>query len=63
MLSALVPRAQVAEAVGLNTLQFITGQIVGPIIATLVLASGGYAWAVAINAATFVGPILAMAYL
>jgi MFS family permease len=63
ILPALVPRAQLAEAVGLNTLQFITGQIAGPIIATLLLATGGYAWAFAINAATFVGPILAMLYL
>jgi len=63
ILPALVPRAQLAEAVGLNTLQFITGQIAGPILATVILASGGYAWAFGINAATFVGPILAMAYL
>lgn len=63
ILPALVPRALLAEAVGLNTLQFITGQIGGPILTTVVLATGGYAWAFAINAATFVGPILAMAYL
>ncbi len=63
ILPALVPRAQLAEAVGLNTLQFIVGQIGGPILTTVVLATGGYAWAFAINAATFVGPILAMAYL
>ena len=63
ILPALVPRSQLAEAVGLNTLQFIVGQIGGPILTTVVLATGGYAWAFAINAATFVGPILAMAYL
>ena len=63
MLPALVPRPQLAEAVGLNTLQFITGQIAGPILATVVLATGGYAWAFAINAATFAGPVLAMLYL
>jgi MFS family permease len=63
MLPALVPRSQLAEAVGLNTLQFITGQIGGPILATFVLVTGGYAWAFGINAATFLGPILAMAYL
>lgn len=63
ILPALVPRGQLAEAVGLNTLQFITGQIVGPILATVVLTTGGYAWAFAINAMTFVGPLLAMAYL
>lgn len=63
ILPALVPRAQLAEAVGLNTLQFITGQIGGPILTTIVLATGGYSWAFGINAATFIGPILAMAYL
>ena len=63
ILPALVPRAQLAEAVGLNTLQFIVGQIGGPILTTIVLATAGYAWAFGINAATFVGPILAMAYL
>ncbi len=63
ILPALVPRALLAEAVGLNTLQFIGGQIAGPIITTVVLTTGGYAWAFAINSATFVGPIVAMAYL
>jgi hypothetical protein len=63
ILPALVPRSLLAEAVGLNTLQFIGGQIGGPLLTTLVLAAGGYAWAFAINAATYVGPILAMAYL
>jgi MFS family permease len=63
ILPALVPRAQLNEAVGLNTLQFITGQIGGPVLATLILATGGYAWAFGINAATFVGPVAAMAYL
>lgn len=63
ILPALVPRARLTEAVGLNTLQFIVGQIGGPVLATLILATGGYAWAFGINAATFAGPILAMAYL
>src|SRR5207302_714834 len=40
-----------------------TGQLVGPVIATVVLATGGYAWAFAINAATFLAPIAAMAFL
>lgn len=63
ILPALVPRALLAEAVGLNTLQFIGGQIAGPVLTTVVLASAGYAWAFGINAATFLGPIAAMAYL
>ena len=63
MLPALVTRDELPQAVGLNTLQFMTGQLVGPVLATLVLATGGYAWAFAINAATYLGPILAMVYL
>lgn len=63
MLPALVAREELTQAVGLNTLQFMTGQLVGPVLATLVLTTGGYAWAFAINAATFLAPIAAMAYL
>ncbi len=47
MLPALVTRDELPQAVGLNTLQFMTGQLVGPVLATLVLATGGYAWAFA----------------
>ena len=63
MLPALVPRAQLGEAVGLNTLQFLIGQIAGPLIAALVLATSGPAWAFALNALTYLGPVVAMAYL
>ena len=63
MLNALVTREELTQAIGLNTLQFMTGQLVGPVLATVVLATAGYAWAFAINAATFLAPILAMIYL
>lgn len=63
MLPALVRRDELTQAVGLNTLQFMTAQLVGPVLATLVLATGGYAWAFTINAATFLAPIVAMLYL
>jgi MFS family permease len=63
MLNALVTREELAQAIGLNTLQFMTGQLVGPVLATVLLATAGYAWAFAINAATFLAPILAMIYL
>ena len=63
MLNALVTRGELAQAIGLNTLQFMTGQLVGPVLATVVLATAGYAWAFAINAGTFLAPILAMVYL
>ncbi|MFP5342193.1 MAG: MFS transporter [Candidatus Limnocylindria bacterium] len=63
LLPGLVPRDEVSDAVGLNTLQFILGQISGPLIAALVMATAGAAWAFAINALTFVGPIVSMVYL
>jgi MFS family permease len=63
MLPALVTRGELTQAVGLNTLQFMTGQLAGPVLATVVLATAGYAWAFAINAATFLAPIAAMVYL
>ena len=63
MLPALVPRAQLAEAVSLNTLQFMLAQLGGPLLATVLLATSGFALAFSINAASFVAPILAVAYL
>ena len=62
MLPALVPRAQLGEAVGLNTLQFMIAQFAGPVLATILLTTSGYGWAFTINAFTFVGPIVAMVY-
>lgn len=63
MLPDLVPRAELTEAVGLNTLQFISGQLAGPLAATLILVTLGPAWAFGINALTFFAPIASMAYL
>jgi MFS family permease len=63
MLPDLVPRAELEEAVGLNTLQFIGGQLAGPVAATLILATLGPAWAFGANAVTFLAPIVSMAYL
>lgn len=63
LLPVLVPRAALAEAVSLNTLQFMLAQLVGPVLATVLLGTAGYTLAFSINAATFLGPILSMAYL
>ncbi len=63
MLPGLVPRDELTDAVGLNTLQFILGQIAGPIIAALVMATAGAGWAFTINALTYLGPIVSMVYL
>jgi MFS family permease len=63
LLPGLVPRDEVTDAVGLNSLQFILGQIIGPLVAAFVMATGGAAWAFTFNALTFLGPIVAMLYL
>lgn len=63
LLPGLVPRDEVTDAVGLNTLQFILGQIGGPIIAAVVMATAGAGWAFILNALTFLGPIVSMLYL
>jgi MFS family permease len=63
ILPGLVPRDEVTDAVGLNTLQFILGQVSGPIIAAIVMATAGAGWAFTINALTYLGPILSMVYL
>ncbi|HET8569011.1 MAG TPA: MFS transporter [Candidatus Limnocylindria bacterium] len=63
MVPALVRRDEVPEAVGLNTLQFLAGQLAGPLVAVVVLGTWGYAAAFAANALTYAGPVLAMAFL
>jgi MFS family permease len=60
LLPDLVPRAAVARATALNVTQFQFGQIVGPGLASLILILGSPTWAFGINAATFLGPIVAM---
>ena len=63
MIPALVPRSILREAVGLNTLQFMIAQLVGPLLATVLLGASGFTFAFALNAVTFIGPVLAMLYL
>jgi MFS family permease len=59
----LVPGEDLTDAVGLNSLQFISGQLIGPVIAAAVIATAGPGWAFLINALTFIGPVLSMVYL
>ena len=63
ILPGLVPRDEVTDAVGLNTLQFILGQVSGPLIAAMLMATAGAGWAFLVNALTYLGPILSMLYL
>jgi MFS family permease len=59
LLPYLVPRERLAEATGLNLLQFTGGQVGGSLLAAIVLATLGPAWAFLINGFTFLGPSIA----
>ncbi len=59
LLPALVPRERLAEATGLNILQFTGGQVGGSVLAAVVLAVAGPAWAFLLNAFTYLGPAMA----
>ncbi|MHB8960337.1 MAG: MFS transporter [Candidatus Limnocylindrales bacterium] len=63
ILPSLVPRDEITDAAGLNSLQFVLGQIAGPVIATVVIAFAGAGWAFLANALTYLGPIASMVYL
>ena len=63
ILPSLVPRDELTEAVGVNTLQFVTGQMIGPVLSAIVIATAGVPWAFAINALSYLGPVLSMVYL
>jgi hypothetical protein len=56
----IVPPADVADAVAMTSLGFMSGQIVGPLIAAGAMATGGAGLAFAINALTYGGPIVSM---
>lgn len=63
ILPSLVPREELTEAVGVNTLQFVTGQMIGPVLSAVVIATAGVPWAFAINALSYLAPVLSMVYL
>ena len=60
MVPLLVPRASVARATAVNVMQFQLGQIIGPALASLILVAGTPAWAFGLNAASCLGPVVAM---
>jgi MFS family permease len=63
ILPAIVPRDELTDAVGVNTLQFVIAQMAGPVLAAIVIATAGVAWAFALNALSYVAPIASMAWL
>jgi MFS family permease len=60
MLPDLVPTAELGPAVSLSSAQFNIGRVIGPALAGLAIVAGGYAWAFAINAASFLAVLIAL---
>ena len=60
VITSLVPREAIANAVALNSLQFNLSRAIGPVIAGLLLAHAGTGWCFAANAVSFVGVIVAL---
>jgi len=57
VITSLVPRERIANAVALNSFQFNLSRAIGPVIAGLLLAQAGAGWCFAANALSFVGVI------
>jgi MFS family permease len=60
MVPALVPKAILAKATAINTLQFTVGQIGGSLLSSAFLVTAGASWAFAVNCVSFLVPIVAM---
>jgi MFS family permease len=61
LVSELVPKHALMNAIALNSAMFNTGRILGPAIAGVVLARWGIAAAFALNSITYFGPITGLA--
>lgn len=60
VITTLVPRERIANAVALNSLQFNLSRAIGPVLAGLLLAHAGAGWCFAANALSFVAVIIAL---
>jgi MFS family permease len=60
MLPDLVPEEDLASAMALSSAQFNLGRVIGPALAGVVIDLGGYAWALAINAASFLAVVFVL---
>lgn len=58
--SEMVPKAQITNAVGLNSASFHSGRLIGPAVAGLLIAAVGTGPTLLLNAVTFVAVILAL---
>lgn len=61
LMSGLVPPPSLHSAMSLNSAQFNLGRILGPLLAALVLDSAGIAWALLVNALSFLAVLVALA--
>jgi predicted MFS family arabinose efflux permease len=60
VITSLVPRERIANAVALNSFQFNLSRAIGPVIAGVLLAQAGAGFCFAANALSFVAVILAL---
>ena len=60
VITSIVPRERIANAVALNSLQFNLSRALGPVVAGLLLAHAGAGFCFAANALSFTGVILAL---
>jgi Transmembrane secretion effector len=63
MLASTVPKEDLESAVAINSLSLQVARFVGPALAGVLLAQGGPAWVFAVNAASFLGVLAALAVL
>jgi MFS family permease len=56
----LVPRDELGAAISLSSAQFNLGRVVGPALAGIAIAAGGYSWAFGLNAGSFAAVIAAL---
>lgn len=61
LFAGLVPRSAMQSAVSLNAVAVRSGALIGPSLGGVALAYGGYALPFFVNAATFLGMLLALA--
>lgn len=62
MLPSLVPPEELGPAISLSSAQFNLGRVIGPALAGVVIVAGGYGWAFAINAASFLAVLAALGF-
>lgn len=60
MLPDLVPAEDLGPAISLSSAQFNMGRVLGPVLAGLAIVAGGYAWAFATNAGSFLAVLVAL---